>query len=239
MAVIPGDITKMTESILSYVLVILTILLFVKIFQTLGATGIGGLFKKGPSTTRTTDPKDPKGTTGPGDKIPGWKEEFEEAKDHPGKISFQVRNLHDKNVKGAIMEMWTTKRTRWFFKSKGRFGRLYRDISNEDGIIPSNGEPWSVPSVAYRVQVTYQITKWEKYKKDKTFERDRNFISRLLRKNKIVVTTDIDIHPDENGVHSLTIPFNSEKDVHMEPQIISLKYDDAKGELETKGIIQH
>jgi hypothetical protein len=245
--IIPQGISHLSQSVLSYIITALTILAIVKFIQMIMSMGggIGGLFKGGGgggSKPPKTNPPDGGGGGGDGGgaKPPGWREKLETGIENPGKISFHIRNLDDGNVKGAELTMWTTKRTKWFRKGKGVHGRTYKDVSNADGIIPSNGKEWLVPSVSYKVQVTYKLSKHEKYLKEKNQLTKYSWARELTRrfeKSTITQSFDIDIRPEENERRSIQLAFHAEENTGFEPFIKSITYDKDKQELKTQGII--
>ena len=230
MAIIPDGVQSMVESVLSYLVTILVVLIIVKIvqlFQNIGGFKFGG----GGGGSKDESSKKSDGNNPDGSSMPTSKQEFVEGQKNPGEISFLIRNDDDQNIKGAELKMWTAKRTKWFRKGKGKYGRTYRDVSNEDGMIPSDGGAWSVPSVGYKVQVKYKLQKNEQYKKNA-----KNASWRVFKSGRnIKISTDIDVSPGDNGRKTISLPFTGEPQVGFEPRIKDIKYD---GEtLTAKGVV--
>ena len=220
----------MVESVMSYLVTILTILIIVKIIQLVGSIKGGGFnFGGGGSKNPDSKTKNPDGSTS----TPTSKQEFVEGQKNPGTISFLIRNEDDENVKGAELKMWTAKRSKLLFKGSGKYGRTYRDMSNEDGMVPSDGGTWNVPSVGYKIQVTYKLQEGEWYKKKPS----KNAAWQVFKSGKkIKITTDFDVQPGDNGRRTINLPFTGEPQIGFEPRIQDIKYDG--GTLTTKGIVK-
>ena len=163
MAVIPQGVEGLYHTIISYMITIVTILFFVKIvqlFMNIGGWGGGG----SSSGSGSSKPGKPDSPTDKGEK-PTIKDKFEEANKPENRAQFfvLVKNLDDKPVKGALVEMWPAN-TRILFKKRGYYGRYYYSYTNADGVAPSGGTPFNVPSVTMHMRVTFKLSKLEGYK---------------------------------------------------------------------------
>ncbi len=158
------DVIDLTHTIATYLVMGLVFLLIYKIYK-LASAGIGALGGKDGSKSGKKEKGDDESDSGKDskDKRKSQREKFQEAEENPGKFSVWVRNLDDKGVKGAWVEVFPS-RTKIWRKKSGKYGRDYKGHTNQDGIWPSSGEGQIGPSVTYKVRVTYKLEEKERYK---------------------------------------------------------------------------
>ncbi len=177
------------------------------------------------------------------DKTGGTKteeEEFNEARNNPGSLTVFVTNVHDKPVEKAKVELWTIKRGNLFTRAAnlvkkgfGKHNRYFPNNTNIHGIARFE----DIPSLTYKLRITYKLSKREKYKAKTAYylEKQKKNIEDLVkprfwhRGKKISLETMIEVLPGTDKVRKFVLPFESEYDLGFEPFIVDVTITPPKG----------
>jgi hypothetical protein len=211
-------------ALVSWTYLLLSILIFVKLIQLASSLGLGkglgsllNFANKGggdgekiarePNTTDETrsDPEK--------QKKKAEAEKFEQGMENPAFLKVWVMNLDRQNVEGAEVDVIP----------KGYKGNLaYKGHrTNSDGRAPGDGSDFLLPArFPIQIYVTYKLGKYEKYKSKK------HLINlgpiELIQRRTLKHDDTIQLMQGEKKIHTIQLPFFSEKNLGFEPHVESL-----------------
>jgi len=217
MAVIPDGIRNMVETVLSYLVTILTILIIVKIIQLVGSIKGGGFNFGGGSGG---------GSGGGGDKEkkPSKKEKqrekFDKGMENPAYLRVWVRDRDDRNIQGAKVYVRPLN-----YKKNLK----YEDVTNADGLMPSDGGYLTVPSqYTTLITVKYTLSKAEAHKSK------QNKMSPIGDNGKFKEEKRVMLKAGDEQTVKFQLDIQAEYIKGFQPKILDLDIDNKYG----KGVVR-
>lgn len=230
--------------ILNFLLVILTIALFVKLFFAIAATtGVKGPWsRKSRSGGGDDDPsgRGGRGGSGGGDDDAKTKkkqdemDEFEDGIENPAFIKIWVRNRDGQAVKGALVDIVPSKKSFFSRNKNKRRWKILNQETNANGVFPGH-DYLRVPSgIPIKLEVNYILARSMKYRTQK-----RGIFSLGLGKRRWfnpppqILTFNAGDHQEVEFV----LAFDAEAVLGFEPHVESVDYASTPGRIKTKAIV--